>query len=163
MDTCGKCRWYTMRRLEPICTKTGKATGFLQEKSCFEPMFEQTQKPTKMSEEKIPQTKVCKCCGRELPVEMFGRHPKTKDGWQPLCKDCRSKKVKAAFAAKKPEIPAEAVEKLQELEATVAKALEPSPEIRKFTDADLFRELSRRGWTGDLVRIEKRTLKIEEA
>lgn len=163
MDTCGKCRWYTMRRLEPICTKTGKATGFLQEKSCFEPMFEQPKKESEMNEEKKPQTKVCKECGRELPVEMFGRHPKTKDGWQPLCKDCRSKKVKAAFAAKKPEIPAEAVEKLQELEATVAKALEPSPEIRKFTDADLFRELSRRGWTGDLVRIEKRTLKIEEA
>ena len=148
-----------MRRLEPICTKTGKATGFLQEKSCFEPMFE--QKPTKMNEEKKPQTKVCKECGRELPVEMFGIHPRTKDGLQPLCKDCRSRKMKAA--AKKPEIPSEAVEKLQELEATVAKALEPSPEIRKFTDADLFRELSRRGWTGDLVRIEKRTLKIEEA
>ena len=124
-------------------------------------MFEQPKKESEMSEEKKPQTKVCKECGRELPVEMFGRHPRTKDGWQPLCKDCRSRKMKAA--AKKPEIPAEAVEKLQELEATVAKALEPSTEIRKFTDADLFRELSRRGWTGDLVRIEKRTLKIEEA
>lgn len=146
-----------MRRLEPLCTKTGRATGFLQEKDCFEP----NPMTTKMEEVKKPQTKVCKECGRELPVEMFGRHPKTKDGWQPLCKDCRSRKMKAA--AKKPEIPAEAVEKLQELEATVAKALEPSPEIRKFTDADLFRELSRRGWTGDLVRIEKRTLKIEEA
>jgi hypothetical protein len=161
MDTCGKCRWYTMRRLEPICTKTGKATGFLQEKSCFEPMFEQPKKQSEMNEEKKPQMKVCKECGRELPVEMFGKHPKAKDGYQPLCKECRSRKMKAA--AKKPEIPAEAVEKLQELEATVAKALEPSPEIRKSTDADLFRELSRRGWTGDLVRIEKRTLKIEEA
>ena len=161
MDTCGKCRWYTMRRLEPICTKTGKATGFLQEKSCFEPMFEQPKKQSEMNEGKKPQTKVCKECGRELPVEMFGRHPKAKDGYQPLCKECRSRKMKAA--AKKPEIPAQAVEKLQELEATVAKALEPSPEIRKLTDADLFRELGRRGWTGDLVRIEKRTLKIEEA
>jgi hypothetical protein len=150
-----------MRRLEPICTKTGKATGFLQEKSCFEPMFEQPKKQSEMNEEKKPQMKVCKECGRELPVEMFGKHPKAKDGYQPLCKECRSRKMKAA--AKKPEIPAEAVEKLQELEATVAKALEPSPEIRKFTDADLFRELSRRGWTGDLVRIEKRTIKIEEA
>lgn len=116
-----------------------------------------------MSEEKKPQTKVCKECGRELPVEEFGRHPRTKDGLQPLCKDCRSKKVKAAFAAKKPEIPAEAIERLQELEATVAKALEPSPEIRKFTDTELLDELARRGWTGEITRIEKRTIKIEEA
>ncbi len=40
------------------------------------------------------ETKVCKTCGRELPVSAFGKHPKTKDGLQPVCSECKSKAMK---------------------------------------------------------------------
>ena len=34
--------------------------------------------------------KVCSHCGRELPITNFGRHSRTKDGYQPCCKECQS-------------------------------------------------------------------------
>lgn len=39
------------------------------------------------------KTKVCKMCGRELPVSEFNKHPKTKDGLQGYCKECSAKYV----------------------------------------------------------------------
>lgn len=35
-------------------------------------------------------TKKCPRCGRELPLDNFGKHARTKDGLQPYCKECRS-------------------------------------------------------------------------
>ena len=35
-------------------------------------------------------TKICPRCGRELPIEAFGKHARTRDGLQPYCKECRS-------------------------------------------------------------------------
>jgi len=35
-------------------------------------------------------TKTCKCCGKELPLNMFHKKPDTKDGLNPVCKECRS-------------------------------------------------------------------------
>ena len=34
--------------------------------------------------------KVCSHCGRELPITEFGRHSRTKDGYQPCCRECQS-------------------------------------------------------------------------
>lgn len=36
------------------------------------------------------ETKVCKFCGRELPIEQFGPSSRHKDGHMPICKECRS-------------------------------------------------------------------------
>lgn len=36
-----------------------------------------------------PETQVCKCCGRELPVEQFGRN---RFGLLQTCKECMSQK-----------------------------------------------------------------------
>lgn len=33
-------------------------------------------------------TKICKRCGRELPMEEFYKHPKTVDGYNTYCKKC---------------------------------------------------------------------------
>lgn len=146
-----------MRRLEPLCTKTGRATGFLQEKDCFEP----NPMTTKMEEVKKAQTKVCKECGRELPVEMFGRHAKTKDGLQPLCKDCRSRKTKIGFAKKS--LTPEVAEKLGALEETVNGYLKKEQAaLAAFTDAELCNELAHRGWSGEVHRVEKRQIKLED-
>lgn len=34
------------------------------------------------------ETKICKTCGRELPIEMFYKNPMSKDGHINSCKDC---------------------------------------------------------------------------
>lgn len=34
------------------------------------------------------ETKVCKKCGKELPLTMFYTNRATKDGYTPLCKRC---------------------------------------------------------------------------
>lgn len=36
------------------------------------------------------ETKVCKFCGRELPIEQFSPSSRHKDGHLPVCKECRS-------------------------------------------------------------------------
>ena len=112
-------------------------------------------------EENKPKTKVCNCCGRELPVDQFGKHAKTKDGLQPICKECRSKKSKAARVKK--HVTPEVIEKLEELEDTVNSYAEKSlkklendtrtwPELSGFEDEDLISELADRGWTGRIVK-----------
>lgn len=106
-------------------------------------------------EENKPQTKVCNCCGRELPVDQFGKHAKTKDGLQPICKECRSKKSKAAHVKKN--VTPEVIEKLEELEGTVNSYAEkikdhPWPKMSGFEDEDLIHELAERGWTGRIVK-----------
>lgn len=34
-------------------------------------------------------TKICSKCGRELPLECFGKRKRSKDGLQPYCKECQ--------------------------------------------------------------------------
>jgi Zn finger protein HypA/HybF involved in hydrogenase expression len=41
-----------------------------------------------------PETKQCKACGKELPLEEFHRHPTKKYGRETICKQCRSKDAK---------------------------------------------------------------------
>ena len=36
----------------------------------------------------MENTKICKKCGMELPLECFGKHKRMKDGLQPYCKEC---------------------------------------------------------------------------
>lgn len=38
--------------------------------------------------EEVKKTKVCPCCGRELPIENFGKSNATKDGLYLYCKEC---------------------------------------------------------------------------
>lgn len=38
------------------------------------------------------ETKICKTCGRELPIEMFYKNPMSKDGHINSCKDCQREK-----------------------------------------------------------------------
>lgn len=52
------------------------------------------QETTMEAPKTTPTTKVCKACGRELPAEAFGRHARSGDGLQPVCRECRSKTEK---------------------------------------------------------------------
>lgn len=52
-----------------------------------------------------PGTKVCKKCGRELPLDQFPLHPHSRDGHNNTCRECfasRMREVQLERAAKKP-------------------------------------------------------------
>ena len=110
--TCGKCR---NTHDGPYCYKgsSPKPVSTLRVMDCWVDPADVEPEPA--------ATKVCAHCGRELPVSSFGRHSRTKDGYQPYCKECQSEmnkghKKREPFqhneAPKKPE--PEQVEKLPE-------------------------------------------------
>ena len=81
---CGNCHYYANSPMHgPWCTKNRKEISYLQNAyDCW------TEPGTAPAEE--IQMKVCSRCGRELPITNFGRHSRTKDGYQPCCKECLS-------------------------------------------------------------------------
>lgn len=85
-----------------------------------------------MTEKNEPQTQVCKCCGRELPIEMFG---KSRLGVHKTCKEC-TKKHQIQGHAKKREV------ELAKAEAKSARSLR----LQDFTPRELMAELKRRGY-----------------
>lgn len=127
--TCKDCQYYRDTKDGPYCYNGRiRPVSPIQEKECFTPV---TEKPE-------VATKVCKRCGRELPVDSFGRHPKTRDGYQPVCKECRSKEFKGVPQERKAKAPK------PEKEPT------PKAVLSQFTDDQLIEEIRRRGWGGRL-------------
>lgn len=57
------------------------------------------------------ETKVCKKCGRELPVGEFYKMPGYKDGIDSVCKECRKAGMKENYKERK----SEAVRKREKL------------------------------------------------
>lgn len=98
---CGNCAWYSFRKLESTCRKTGKEVAYFATKECFT-----TEKDTTMDENTNAQpvaestgTQVCKECGRTLPLEDFQR---LRNGnLDKVCKACRAKKARIGIARKK--------------------------------------------------------------
>lgn len=68
----------------------------LYEKRKAEQKKAQEEKP-----ETIPETKVCRKCGRELPVSMFGKAPKNQYGLKSYCRDCENENCRKYRAKKK--------------------------------------------------------------
>lgn len=82
---CGNCHYYTNSPMHgPWCSKNKKEVSYLQ--NAFDCWIEPGTAPTEEM-----QMKVCSHCGRELPITNFGRHSRTKDGYQPCCRECLSK------------------------------------------------------------------------
>ena len=93
------------------------------------------------------RVKVCRKCGRELPVEKFSKNARSKDGLQDTCKDCVSIYWKEKYRARK------AVSS-----AVTEKRLDQTPEIKPavkgktladYTPRELMEELYRRGYEGE--------------
>ena len=81
---CGNCHYYTNSPMHgPWCSKNKKEVSYLQ--NAFDCWIEPGTAPAEEM-----QTKVCSHCGRELPITNFGRHSRTKDGYQPCCRECQS-------------------------------------------------------------------------
>lgn len=92
------------------------------------------------------ETRVCECCGRELPVDSFIRR---KYGMSKICKSCNAQKILDAKRKKKET--ADLVEKLEN-----AKAMR----LQDFTPRELMTELARRGYRGNISYTETRTIDL---
>lgn len=77
------------------------------------------------------ETKVCKCCGKELPLIKFYKNNATKDKHDNTCKECRKQKMAKNNKTPQPGIKA-------------------TFRISDFEDNQLFAELRRRGYSGEL-------------
>lgn len=92
------------------------------------------------------ETKVCKCCGRELPIEMFAN---THFGASHTCNSCRTKH-RLESRSKKNEV--------DELRRQVEEVRNQS--LERFTPRELMQELARRGYKGELTFTRTETINI---
>ena len=132
MNNCGYCKHYLPGKA--LCGLTMKEVGFLEVKPCYEAQTQTTQ--TAMEENNETKTKVCKRCGRELPLHEFGRHARTADGLQVYCRQCSKEAMMRTRKAK--------VEKDKE-RATYG--------LASYETDDLINELRRRGLSGYLKQV----------
>lgn len=104
-----------------------------------------------MENNEHPKTKVCKCCGQELPVEFFSRNSSTKDGLQIYCKDCQKAKIKMTRERNK-----ENLLKVREVTDERRQIWEKKSETRAYLeslpDSEIFSELRRRGYIGKIYK-----------
>jgi ribosome-binding protein aMBF1 (putative translation factor) len=92
------------------------------------------------------ETKICKDCGRELPIKMF---KKTRYGDRvSVCTECATKKMRENKEKKRIE---EAI-KVREQARIDA---EVKTTLSSFTPRQLMEELARRGYKGELTFVQK--------
>lgn len=84
------------------------------------------------------ETKVCECCGRELPLDQF---IKRTFGLARICKKCNGERIREARERKKN-----------------AKQMR----LHEFTPRELMEELASRGYTGKLTYTETHTIDISD-
>lgn len=88
------------------------------------------------------ETKVCSCCGRELPIANFKL---SRWGLRvAVCTECAVKKAKANKIKKEISMKAE-------VEAQRAREQERAQVLQSFLQCELMRELKRRGYEGTLT------------
>lgn len=122
-----------MPNYENICDKTGKVVPFLAQKECFE---------TKEEMEENKKTKVCKVCGKELPIEMFRKNTKSKDGYTDTCIECINVNIRAGFNKRKDAQETPKAEEPIRLEDTIKMV----DAIDNIPDQALVNELRQRGY-----------------
>jgi hypothetical protein len=92
------------------------------------------------------ETKICKKCGQELPIENFSKNSKAKDGLQGHCKKCALEYAKASYAKRK-----ERRKENERIEFEKKFKIYTNRELAKFTPRELMLELKARGFEGDLL------------
>ena len=127
MNNCGYCKHYLPGKA--LCGLTKKEVGFLEVKLCYEAN-------TNMEENNETKTKVCKRCGRELPLHEFGRHARTADGLQVYCRQCSKEAMMRTRKRRE-----------QKAEERAKSGLQA------FDTDDLINELRRRGFSGYLKQV----------
>jgi hypothetical protein len=85
------------------------------------------------------KTKRCPKCGRELPLERFGKNKRTTDGLKCYCKECENKNSVI-------------YRRRVRQEAKAAKEAAKDITLVGIPDADLVAELKRRGYVGTISK-----------
>lgn len=102
---CNRCH-----RILPVTSfnrKSSTKDGYqFQCKECQAELARQLYRKRKEEQEKAapdpePETKVCRKCGRELPVTMFGHAPKNHNGLKSYCRDCENENCRTYRAKKR--------------------------------------------------------------
>lgn len=99
------------------------------------------------------RTKVCKCCGEELPVTSFYEKKTSSDGYQTYCKKCQSKKMVEYARNKRAKEKYRKVEE-ERMEFEKKYKIYTNRELAKFTPRELMLELKARGYEGELLFVE---------
>lgn len=99
------------------------------------------------------ETKVCKHCGRELPLSDFYTNNKAKDGLATYCKEC-SNVLSVEYARKRRERKKAEAKENERMEFEKKYKIYTNRELAKFTPRELMLELKVRGYEGELVFIE---------
>lgn len=109
--------------------------------------METSQKSTETATEMsihIPATKVCKCCGKEMPLTDFKRNKNTPDGHESICKQCRRDRREQRKLQK-------LMEGVHSAPQHSKRGIKATLKLSDFTDNMLFAELKRRGYVGTLT------------
>lgn len=96
------------------------------------------------------ETKVCKKCGRELPLSDFYTNNKAKDGLGTYCKEC-SNAISVEYARKRRERKKEEAKENERIEFEKKYKIYTNRELAKFTPRELMLELKARGYEGELL------------
>ena len=96
------------------------------------------------------ETKVCKKCGRELPLSDFYTNSKAKDGYATYCKVC-SNAISVEYARKRRERKKAEAKENERIEFEKKYKIYTNRELAKFTPRELMLELKARGYEGELV------------
>lgn len=93
-------------------------------------------------------TKVCRVCGKELPLSAYFRNATYKDGYMTKCKECIKKEEK---------------ERNDRNRAIIRQAsMNSGKPLSAYTPRELMAELARRGYSGKLEYVEKHTIDITD-
>lgn len=118
-----------------------------------------------------PHTKKCKECGRILPIDTFRRNAKAADGRNGICEECLRERIKAGYANRPNRVTNTAVEGTTLMRLT-PECIKPYPVVEHgeeivtepltliesphwiglIPDDDLYCELVRRGWEGEMYK-----------
>lgn len=96
------------------------------------------------------KTKVCSKCGRELPIEAFGRNHTCKDGRCGTCKECKNAYTKEWWRKNREKKKAQAKEN-ERIEFEKKYKIYTDKDLAKFTPRQLILELKARGYIGTLL------------
>lgn len=157
----GYCRHYRkdVGALQPACDHAKKMD------LTFNPEDKEDDMTHTASIPAAPQTKVCRACGRELPLDAFGKHARTKDGLQPRCRECSGRALKDGRKKTDKEIQnailmADTEAVMEPKKPTNAKTeLRQDPKLENFESKALADELRARGY---YVKAERPITVIEE-
>ena len=88
-----------------------------------------------MDENVKPVTKVCKSCGKEMPIDVFPKNKNSHDGHSNLCRECLSASKSAANKKRH--------------------SNNPERPLARFTPRQLMEELRLRGYDGELTYVQR--------